>query len=129
MTGARRWLPVYRAPARRARWASTAHGAVSGTVRLTASQPVACFLLPPILARMQPALPAVQVELVVRNAVGNPLRRAADIALRMVAPDQPTLVAKRIGKVTLGACACWRRRPACTPSRPGARADRFTLQA
>ncbi len=78
---------------------------VSGTVRLTASQSMACFLLPPILARMQDALPDVQIELVVSNAVSNLLRREADIALRMVQPDQATLVAKRIGKMTLGVYA------------------------
>ena len=50
-------------------------------------------------------LPEVQVELVVSNAVSNLLRREADIALRMVQPDQATLIAKRVGKVPLGAYA------------------------
>jgi DNA-binding transcriptional LysR family regulator len=74
-------------------------------VRITASQPVACILLPPVLARMRLALPDVQVELVSSNQVNNLLRREADIALRMVQPDQSSLVAKRIAKVTLGAYA------------------------
>lgn len=39
------------------------------------------------------------------NQVTNLLRREADIALRMVRPDQASLVAKRIGAVTLGAYA------------------------
>ena len=51
------------------------------------------------------ALPEVQVELVASNQVTNLLRREADIALRMVRPDQASLVAKRIGAVTLGAYA------------------------
>jgi DNA-binding transcriptional LysR family regulator len=76
-----------------------------GTVRLSASQPVASFLLPPILAQMRLALPQVQVELVSSNAVSNLLRREADIALRMVQPDQASLVARRVGRVTLGAYA------------------------
>ena len=88
-----------------ARKVSVAQSGVSGTIRLTASQPVACVLLPPILARMRLALPEVQVELVVSNAVSNLLRREADIALRMVQPDQATLIARRIGKVSLGAYA------------------------
>ena len=88
-----------------ARNVSMAQAGVSGTIRLTASQPVACVLLPPLLARMRLALPEVQVELVVSNEVSNLLRREADIALRMVQPDQATLIAKRIGKVTLGAYA------------------------
>lgn len=88
-----------------ARNVSMAQAGVSGTIRLTASQPVACVLLPPVLARMRLALPEIQVELVVSNEVSNLLRREADIALRMVQPDQATLIAKRIGKVTLGAYA------------------------
>lgn len=78
---------------------------ISGTVRITASQPVACYVLPPILAQMRLALPDIQVELVASNAVSNLLRREADIALRMVQPDQASLIAKRIGKVTLGVYA------------------------
>jgi DNA-binding transcriptional LysR family regulator len=76
-----------------------------GAVRISASQPVACYLLPPILARMRIALPEVQVELVSSNAVSNLLRREADIALRMVQPDQASLVAKRVAKITLGTYA------------------------
>ncbi len=88
-----------------ARQASGADDSVSGTVRLSASQPVACYLLPGVLAQMRLALPDVQVELVASNAVSNLLRREADIALRMVRPDQSTLVTKRIARVTLGAYA------------------------
>ena len=81
---------------------SGAEASVSGSVRITASVPVACLLLPPLLARMRTALPEVQVELVSSNEVSNLLRREADIALRMVQPDQASLVARKIGKVTLG---------------------------
>jgi DNA-binding transcriptional LysR family regulator len=78
---------------------------IAGTVRITASQPVACYVLPPILAQMRLALPEIQVELVASNAVSNLLRREADIALRMVQPDQASLVVKRIARVTLGTYA------------------------
>jgi DNA-binding transcriptional LysR family regulator len=88
-----------------ARSVSGGEAAVSGSVRITASQPVACLLLPPILAALRVALPDVQVELVSSNAVSNLLRREADIALRMVQPDQASLVARRIAKITLGAYA------------------------
>jgi DNA-binding transcriptional LysR family regulator len=77
----------------------------TGTVRITASVPVAVQLLPPILARMRLALPDIQVELVSSNQVSNLLRREADIAVRMVRPEQGTLVAKKIGKVGVGAYA------------------------
>jgi DNA-binding transcriptional LysR family regulator len=85
-----------------------AHGssaALKGLVRISASQPVACFLLPPLLAQMRQVLPEVTVALVVNNNVSNLLRRDADIALRMVRPDQSSLITKRIGQVTIQACA------------------------
>ena len=78
---------------------------LEGTVRISASQPVASALLPPVFARMRQALPGISVELVASNAVSNLLRREADIALRMVRPNQSSLIAKRIGSVELGACA------------------------
>jgi DNA-binding transcriptional LysR family regulator len=77
----------------------------SGTVRISAGQPVACFVLPPLLAQMRLALPEVQVELVASNSVSNLLRREADIAVRMVQPGQATVIARRVGKVFLKACA------------------------
>lgn len=76
-----------------------------GTVRITASTPVAVQILPPILLQMRQALPDIQVELVASNTVSNLLRREADIAIRMVRPEQGTLVAKKIGDVTVGAFA------------------------
>ena len=78
---------------------------LQGVVRITASQPVACFLLPPLLAAMRQNLPEVIVALVVSNNVRNLLRREADIALRMVRPYQNSLIAKRIGHIGIQACA------------------------
>jgi DNA-binding transcriptional LysR family regulator len=78
---------------------------VQGNVRLSASQPVAFHLLPPILARMRQALPQVSVELVVNNSVSNLLLREADIALRMVRPEQSSLIARQIGQVRVRAFA------------------------
>ncbi|MFM7120868.1 MAG: LysR family transcriptional regulator [Gammaproteobacteria bacterium] len=77
----------------------------SGTVRITASQPVACFVLPALLANMRQALPDIQVELMASNAVSNLLRREADIAIRMVQPEQSSLIARRVGSAAVRACA------------------------
>ena len=77
----------------------------SGTVRITASQPVSCYVLPPLLVQMRLSLPDVQVELAASNEVSNLLRREADIAVRMVQPQQASIIARRVGKVTLRACA------------------------
>lgn len=84
---------------------SGAQAQTKGTVRITASVPVAVQLLPPLLAQMRMALPEIQVELVSSNQVSNLLRREADIAIRMVRPEQGTLVAKKIGNVAVGAYA------------------------
>lgn len=87
------------------RGAQQSHSTLSGSVRLSASQPVACHLLPPLLARMRSELPGIQVELVASNAVSDLLRREADIAIRMVRPTQGSLVARRIGQGQVAACA------------------------
>jgi DNA-binding transcriptional LysR family regulator len=84
-----------------ARQASGAQSERAGSVRISASQPIACVLLPPLLSRMRLALPEITVELVVSNL----LKREADIALRMVQPDQSSLIAKRVGAVTIGVYA------------------------
>jgi DNA-binding transcriptional LysR family regulator len=87
------------------RSASAETKSVSGTVRITASQTVACVLLPGVLAQMRLVLPDIQIEVLASDAVSNLLRREADIALRMARPDQSSLVAKRIGEVAVCACA------------------------
>lgn len=87
------------------RLASGAGQSVKGSVRLSASQPAAFHLLLPILARMRHVLPQVTVELVVSNSVSNLLLREADIALRMVRPEQGSLVARHIGQVRVRAFA------------------------
>lgn len=91
--------------ARLGRLASGSERGAQGRVRLAASQPVACELLPPILARMRAAYPDIEIELVVSNSLANLLRREADIALRMVRPEQSSLVARRIAEIPIQACA------------------------
>jgi DNA-binding transcriptional LysR family regulator len=87
------------------RQALGAQSKIAGAVRISASQPVACVLLPPLLAQMRIALPEITVELVVSNEVSNLLKREADVALRMVQPDQGSVIARRVGQVTIGAYA------------------------
>ncbi|TNF61255.1 MAG: LysR family transcriptional regulator [Burkholderiales bacterium] len=87
------------------RQAAGAQQQVRGTVRISASQPVACVLLPPVLAAMRQAHPDIQVELVVSNTVSDLLQREADIAVRMVRPQQGALLGRRVGQVAIGAYA------------------------
>jgi len=84
------------------RVASSIGDGVRGTVRITASAVVGVEVLPPILAALRAAHPALVIELVLSNAVDDLLQREADIAVRMVRPTQQALVAKRIGAIDIG---------------------------
>ena len=79
--------------------------ATTGTVRITTSQVAATWLLPPLLARLQQAEPGIAVELVASNQLTNLLRREADIAVRMVRPEQGSLVARKLAEVEIVAAA------------------------
>jgi DNA-binding transcriptional LysR family regulator len=82
---------------------ATSHGdGVRGTVRLTASEIVSSEVLPPILADLREAHPELVIELVPSNKVENLLRRDADIAVRMAAPSQDALVARRVATIEVG---------------------------
>jgi DNA-binding transcriptional LysR family regulator len=78
---------------------------LSGSVRITASQIVATYLLPPLLAAFREREPGIEIDIVASNAVSNLLRREADIAVRMVRPTQVSLVARRAGEARIGAYA------------------------
>jgi DNA-binding transcriptional LysR family regulator len=79
--------------------------AIEGTVRITASQIVSTYLLPQILGRMLQHLPGIEVELVASNEIENLLQRDADIALRMVEPQQLDLVSRKLATLELGVYA------------------------
>lgn len=76
-----------------------------GTVRITASQIVATYVLPSILTRLRRAEPRIQVELVATDNVENLLFREADIAIRMVRPTQQDLIARHVTDMPVGTYA------------------------
>ncbi|MEX0954226.1 MAG: LysR family transcriptional regulator [Rhizobiaceae bacterium] len=78
---------------------------IAGTVRITASEVVATYVLPAMLARFGVAEPGIEIELVASNQVGNLLRRDADIAVRMTEPAQDDIVVRKIADLPLVACA------------------------
>jgi DNA-binding transcriptional LysR family regulator len=84
------------------RTASGRGNEIRGTVRITASEVVGAEVLPPILADLREANPALIIELALSNRSEDLLRRDADIAVRMVRPTQGALVAKRVGEIPLG---------------------------
>ena len=77
----------------------------TGTVRITTSMVAATYLLPPVLAALHRQEPGIQLELLASNQITNLLRREADIAVRMVRPEQTSLVARKLGSVGIGAYA------------------------
>jgi len=72
--------------------------AVEGHVTITAGDIVASYLLPPALARLAREAPGITVEVVASNEVQNLRRREADIAIRHVRPEQPDLIARKLGE-------------------------------
>ncbi len=85
-----------------ARTASGEAAEARGAVRIAASEVVGVEILPRLLEPFQRLYPQIAIELVVSNRNEDLLRREADIAVRMVAPTQAALLARRIGAIELG---------------------------
>jgi DNA-binding transcriptional LysR family regulator len=84
------------------RVASTRQDAIAGDVRITASVVIGVEVLPPMLAALRQQHPGLVIELSPSNEAEDLLRRDADIAIRMLRPTQGALVARQVGKITLG---------------------------
>lgn len=84
------------------RAASAPPGDVSGTVRLSVAELVGVEVLPAMLAGLRARHPALAVELELSNTAANIPEQAVDIAVRMLAPTQDALVARKVGSITLG---------------------------
>ena len=75
---------------------------LDGSIRLTASQIMATYVLPKILTKLRIAEPNIDIELVASDKTENLLRREADIAVRMYRPTQEDVVARKIGDLRMG---------------------------
>ncbi|MBI1400070.1 LysR family transcriptional regulator [Hyphomonas sp.] len=75
---------------------------LAGSVRITASNIVATYVLPDILTALRIAEPDIEIELVSSDRSENLLRREADIAVRMYRPEQPDVIAKKLGDLPIG---------------------------
>ena len=75
---------------------------LSGTVRITASQMMASYILPSSIAKLKCIEPNIVIELVASDQTDNLLRREADIAIRMYRPTQNDVITKKIGELSLG---------------------------
>ncbi|BDU19624.1 LysR family transcriptional regulator [Dyella sp. GSA-30] len=88
------------------RRAATANkGVARGTVRITVAELMGVEVLPPILTAIRHTYPAITLELVLSDRVENILNQEADIAVRMLDPTQEALVARKIGRIEIGAYA------------------------
>ena len=82
--------------------ASGAANSLTGAIRITASEMVGVEVLPPMLASFREQHPGVVIELRLSNINDDLSRREADIAVRMSQPSQSSLIAKKVGEVSLG---------------------------
>ncbi len=73
--------------------------AVSGVIRLTASEVIGAEVLPALLADFHEQHPGVVIELGLSNRPEDLLHREADIAVRMMRPTQTGLRARRVGSI------------------------------
>ena len=73
---------------------------VEGQVRITASDVMSAYQLPPILRQIRLAAPRLEIDVVAANDLRDIQRREADIAIRHVRPTQPDLIAKLVGEAT-----------------------------
>jgi len=78
---------------------------LKGLVRISASRVVTSLLLPSITLKIQSVAPDIDLAVVATDSVSNLLKRDADIAIRMVKPDQADVIAKRIGEINIRPCA------------------------
>lgn len=84
------------------RAASAEATAVAGLVRLGVSEFVGLEVLPPMLRRLRDLHPDLTVEVELSNASADLLDQQVDVAVRMHAPAQTALVAKKVPAIALG---------------------------
>lgn len=70
--------------------------ALEGPICISASEIIAAYLLPPLVARLRRRHPGIEVEIIASNAPQDLQHREADIALRNFRPTEPDLIARKI---------------------------------
>ena len=75
--------------------------AIAGTIRITASEIVATYILPDILTALRCAEPEIEIELVASDRTENLLQHEADIAVRMYRPTQADIFTRKVGDLKL----------------------------
>ncbi|RLB54797.1 MAG: LysR family transcriptional regulator [Deltaproteobacteria bacterium] len=69
---------------------------LDGAICISASDVIATYILPPIIADIRAAHPGIEIEIVSTNQASDLGRREADIAIRSFRPTEPELVSRKI---------------------------------
>ncbi len=80
--------------------ASGHSNAIEGNVRITASDVMSAYILPPALKKLKAIAPLVHIDVVASNAIQDLQLREADIAIRHVRPEEPELIARLLCETT-----------------------------
>jgi DNA-binding transcriptional LysR family regulator len=75
---------------------------VEGLVRIAATEGIGALWLPHRLLSLRDRHPRLRIELTISNATVDLSRREADVALRLLRPKQPGLIARRVATLGLG---------------------------
>ncbi len=70
--------------------------AIEGLVSISATEAMAAFVLPPVLARLRAQVPSIDIEVIATNESSDLMRREADIAIRAYQPKELDLIARKI---------------------------------
>jgi DNA-binding transcriptional LysR family regulator len=76
--------------------------AMEGPLRVTAGDGLINHVIVPALGELLQAHPALMLELFADTRMMDLPRREADVAIRLVRPREPALVARRLGQMTFG---------------------------
>lgn len=71
---------------------------IEGPLCISASELVASFLLPPLVAKLRARHPGLELEVVASNAAQDLRTREADLAVRNFQPTEPDLIARTLGE-------------------------------
>ncbi|MDJ0939456.1 MAG: LysR family transcriptional regulator [Woeseiaceae bacterium] len=80
--------------------ASGQSSTLEGNVCISATEAMATFGLPSLIAELRRAEPGIEIELIASNSASDLKRREADIAIRAFRPTQPDLIGKRLADST-----------------------------
>lgn len=80
--------------------ATSQSNTIEGQVRITASDVMSVYQLPPIIKQIRELAPRLEIDVVATNDLRDIQRREADIAIRHVRPTQPDLIAKLVAEAT-----------------------------